>query len=231
MSELNIKIVHNPKEAIGIAVIIDVFRAFTVEPYIISNGAQKLIPVGNKEIAYDLKEKNNEYILIGERNGIKLPGFDYGNSPSQIENVDFSNKIVIHTTSCGTQGIVKAVNADEIITGSFVNASAIVKYIKQNGYKDVSLVSLARLGEEPFSEDQLFAEYIKALLENNALDNFDKKIAELKNTSGAKFFDKTKQDIFPEKDFYLCTEINKFNFVLKVNSETNGNLFIEKIEM
>ena len=46
---MNVKIIHNPKEAIGIAVIIDVFRAFTVEPYIISNGAKKLISVGDKE--------------------------------------------------------------------------------------------------------------------------------------------------------------------------------------
>jgi 2-phosphosulfolactate phosphatase len=60
--------------------------------------------------------------------------FDYGNSPSQIENVDFSDKVVIHTTSCGTQGIVNDINADGIITGSFVNASAIVKYIKQSNY-------------------------------------------------------------------------------------------------
>jgi 2-phosphosulfolactate phosphatase len=226
---MNVKIIHNPKEAIGIAVIIDVFRAFTVEPYIINNGAKKLIPVGDKQIAYDFKEKNKEYILIGERNGIKLPGFDYGNSPSQIENVDFSNKVVIHTTSCGTQGIVNANNADEIITGSFVNASAIVKYIKQSVYNDVSLVSLARPGEEPFKEDQLFAEYIKSVLENNELNNLDERITELKNTSGAKFFDQTLKEIFPEKDFYLCTELNKFNFILRVEKDDYYNLYMNKI--
>ena len=81
-------------------------RAFTVEPYLFYNGVEKLIPVGDKEIAYDLKEKNKEYILVGERNGIKLPGFDYGNSPSQIKNIDFSKRTVVRTTSCGTQGIV-----------------------------------------------------------------------------------------------------------------------------
>lgn len=228
---MNVKIVHNPKKAIGIAVIIDVFRAFTVEPYIISNGANKLIPVGDKEIAYKLKEKNKDYILIGERNGIKLPGFDYGNSPTQIENIDFSDKIVIHTTSCGTQGIVNAINADEIITGSFINAFAIVKYIKQNGYNNVSLVSLSKPGEEPFPEDQLFAEYIKALLENKTFSNLEEKINDLKNTSGAKFFDMSMQESFPNKDFYLCTEINKFDFVLKVKKDRDNSLFIEKINV
>lgn len=90
---MKIKIVHNAKETTGIAVIIDVFRAFTVEPYLINNGAKTIIPVGDKEIAYKLKQKNNDYILIGERNGIKLPGFDYGNSPSQIEKINFWKKL------------------------------------------------------------------------------------------------------------------------------------------
>lgn len=228
---MNVKIIHNPKEAVGIAVIIDVFRAFSVEPYIINNGAKKLIPVGDKEIAYNLKEKNKDYILIGERNGIKLPGFDYGNSPTQIENVDFSGKVVIHTTSCGTQGIVNAINADEIITGSFVNVFAIVKYIKQRGYKDVSLVSLARIEEEPFPEDQLLAKYIKALLKNDTFSNLEERINELKNTSGAKFFNSSMQENFPNKDFYLCTEVNKFEFILKVKKDKDSNLFIEKVEV
>ena len=54
---------------------------------IIKNGAKKLIVIGDKEIAYNLKKGNSDYILIGERGGIKLPKFDYGNSPSQIEKI------------------------------------------------------------------------------------------------------------------------------------------------
>ena len=133
---MNIKIVNDAKLAKGLSVVIDVFRAFTVEPYLISNGAKKIIPVGDMQIAYDYKNKNNDYILIGERNGIILPGFDYGNSPSQIEYINFSEKTIIHTTSCGTQGIVKSVNAKEIITGSLVNAQAIVKYIIKNNIEE-----------------------------------------------------------------------------------------------
>ena len=99
---MNVKIVNNAEEATGLAIIIDVFRAFTVEPYLINNGVERIIPVGDKEIAYKLKEENSEYILVGERKGVKLPGFDFGNSPSQIKDVDFTGKTVVHTTSCGT---------------------------------------------------------------------------------------------------------------------------------
>ena len=224
---MNIKIVNDAKLATGLAVVIDVFRAFTVEPYLISNGAKKLIPVSDMQIAYDYK--NNNCILIGERNGIILPEFDYGNSPSQIENIDFSGKIIIHTTSCGTQGIVKSINAKEIITGSLVNAKAIVRYIIQNKIEEVSLLVLCRHGEIPFDEDVLCAKYIKSILEKNPLNNLDEEIERLKTTSGSKFFDKLKQKDFPERDFYLCTEVNKFDFVLKVKKDKKENLYIEKV--
>ena len=228
---MKVKIVNNAKEATGIAVIIDVFRAFTVEPYIMNNGAKKLIPVGDIEIAYEYKRKDENCILIGERGGRKQDGFEYGNSPSQIQNVDFSGKTVVHTTSCGTQGIVRAVNADEIITGSLVNAKAIAKYIKDKNAEEVSLVSMCRSGEEPAEEDELCAKYIKSLLLQEPMNNMMEEIEILKQTRGARFFDETMQEVFPKKDFYLCTELNKFNFVLRVNKDNNGMHHIEKINV
>jgi len=51
-------------------------------------------------------------------------------------------------------------------------------------------------------------------------------------TSGAKFFDETQQDIFSEKDFYLSTEVNKFNFVLKLEKDKETGLYyIKKIDL
>ena len=226
---MKIKIIHDPQKATGIAIIIDVFRAFTVEPIIIKNGAKKLIVIGDKEIAYNLKKENSNYILIGERGGIKLPNFDYGNSPSQIEKVDFTNKVVVHTTSCGTQGIVNSINAKEIITGSLVNISAIVKYIKNIGYDDISIVTLSKPGVDPFEEDKLCAEYIKAKLENKSTDEFNARILNLKYTSGAKFFDDKLQEIYPKKDFYLCIDIDKYDFVLKAKKDEEGYYYMEKI--
>ena len=111
-----------------------------------------------------------------------MPGFDYGNSPSQIENVDFSEnseKTAIHTTSCGTQGIVKSINAKQIITGSLVNAKAIVRYIIKNEIEEISLLTLCKTGENPFDEDILCARYIKSLLENKTISNMKEEIEKL----------------------------------------------------
>ena len=230
---MNIKIlqlIEGAKQATGLSVIIDVFRAFTVEAYLVNNGVQKLIPVGDKQIAYDYKEKNKDCILVGERRGIMLEGFDYGNSPSQIEKIDFSGKTVLHTTSSGTQGIANAHNAKEILTGSLVNAKAIAEYIKMQNPKDVSLVCMGNGGESEAREDTLCAEYIKSLLEGKN-PNLDYEIENLKNMAGKRFFDPKLQDIFPERDFYLSTELNKFNFVLKVEEDDKGLNYVKKIEV
>ncbi len=230
---MNIKIlqlIEGAKQATGLTVIIDVFRAFTVEAYLVNNGVEKLIPVGDKQIAYDYKEKYKDCILIGERRGIMLEGFDYGNSPTQIEKIDFSGKTVVHTTSSGTQGIANAKNAKEILTGSLVNAKAIAEYIKMQNPEDVSLVCMGNGGESEAREDTLCAEYIKSLLEGKDL-NLNYEIENLKNIAGKRFFDPKLQDIFPERDFYLATELNKFNFVLKLEKDNEGMNYINRIDV
>ena len=121
--------IEGAKQATGVAVIIDVFRAFSVEAYLMNSNVKKIIPVGDMQIAYDYKKNNPGVILVGERHGKILPGFDFGNSPSQLEGADLTGKTVIHTTSAGTQGIANAKNADVILTGSLVNAKAVAKYI------------------------------------------------------------------------------------------------------
>lgn len=218
---MNIKILHmieGAKQATGVTVIIDVFRAFSVEAYLVNSNVEKIIPVGDMQIAYDYKRKDPKVILVGERHGKILPGFDFGNSPSQLEGVDLTGKTVVHTTSAGTQGIANAKNADVILTGSLVNAKAVAKYILKNGYEDVSLVCMGLEAKVPTEEDTLCAKYIKSILEGNPIELKDE-INNLKVTSGTKFFDLSQQDVFPKRDFYLCTDVDKFDFVLRLGSD------------
>lgn len=225
---MKIKILHmveGAKKARGVTVIIDVFRAFTVEAYLMNNGADKIIPTDDIEKALEYKRHDPNIVLIGERHGVKLPGFDFGNSPSQIENISFKGKTIVHTTSAGTKGIMNAKNSEEILTGSLVNAKAISEYIKLKNPKEVSLVCMGLDALKETEEDNLCACYIKSLLESKNV-NIEKEISDLKNTSGAKFFDERLQEIFPTLDFYLSTELNKFDFVLKYD---NG--CIKKIKM
>ncbi len=219
--------IEGAKKATGLTIIIDVFRAFSVEAYCFSKGAEKIIPVGDSEIAYRLKGENPNMILAGERDGKILPGFDTGNSPSQLSDIDLKGKTVIHTTSAGTQGIANAKNAREILGASLVNAKATAKYIKQSGETDISLVCMGYAGEYPTDEDTLCAEYIKSILCGTEID-LKKGIENLKLTDGAKFFDKEQNDVFPEKDFYMCTEYDKFDFAMRLNRNLDL-AYMEKI--
>ena len=230
---MKIKILHmieGAKAARGITVVIDVFRAFSVEAYFLAGGAEKIIPVGDADLAYKLKEENPDMILSGERHGKIIPGFDVGNSPSELMKLDVKGKTVVHTTSAGTQGIANAVNADEILGGSLVNAKATAEYIKRSGAEEVSLVCMGLEALSETEEDNLCAYYIKSLLEETELD-MPTEIEKLKYTSGAKFFDKAQNDVFPEADFGLCTQVDKFDFVLKLKMGENGLGVMEKINL
>ena len=219
--------VEGAKKATGLTVVIDVFRAFSVEAYCFSQGVEKIIPVGDSEVAYRLKKESPDMILAGERGGKILPGFDFGNSPSQLLSLDIKGKTLIHTTSAGTQGIANAKNASEILGASLVNAKATAEYIRKSGEKDISLVCMGYAGEYPTDEDTLCAEYIKSILEGKTID-LKAGIEKLKLTDGAKFFDKAQNDVFPEADFPMCTDVDKFNFAMRLN-QTSGLPYMEKV--
>jgi len=228
---MKINILHyieGAKKARGAVVIIDVFRAFSVECYATANNVRKIIPVASKELAYELREKNPGYLLVGERGGIKLPDFDYGNSPTEIEHLDLTGKVIVHTTSAGTQGLENARGADKILTGSLVNAKAIADYIKANRFEEVSLVAMGNEGVREAQEDDLCALYIKALLEERPLD-ITQQIESLKTAGGERFFDGLRSDMFPERDFYLCTALNAFDFVLQFKYDNDGLGYIVKV--
>lgn len=221
---MNIRIlqfIDGAKEAEGLTVIIDVFRAFSLECYLYDKGVECILPLGNIEEAYQLKKEDKDRILIGERKGKKCEGFDYGNSPSQIKDASLKGTTIIHTTSAGTQGISNAKNADEIITGSLVNAKAIAEYIKKKNPAIVSLVCMGNAGIYEAKEDILCAHYIKSLLLKEDFD-IEGKVLLLKEDGGEHFFNPMKQEVFPEEDFWMCIKVNLFPFVLKIEKNEMG---------
>lgn len=224
-----LQLLDGAKDARGLTVIIDVFRAFSTACFIFNGGAEKVYPVGDIQLAYQLKKENPDFILLGERNEQKPPGFDFGNSPAHILTADLQGKTIVHTTSSGTQGIANATRASEIITGSFVNAGAIIRYIQQKQPKTVSLVCMGYACEYPTDEDTLCAEFIKNELENRS-GNFSEMVEKIRLGSGARFFEENKQSWSPRADFDLCLDLNMFDFVLKVEREGELN-YLRKINI
>ena len=215
------ELLEGAEKATGLTVVIDVFRCFSLECYLFSQGAERILPAGAVEEALALKERFPDAVLFGERHGRKLPGFAYGNSPSQSRDADFAGKTIIHTTSAGTQGITHAVHASEIITGALVNAGAVAEYIKSRDPEEVSIVAMGVFGQKSSEEDVLCGEYIRALLLGRAEDfPLKERIEALKNVrAGAKFFSEDEQDVYPRDDFYMCTETDIFPFVIRMEKK------------
>ncbi len=215
-------LIDGAKQARGLTVIIDVFRAFSLECCLYGMGAGLIRPVGTIEEAFAHRDRDPECLLAGERGGKKCEGFDFGNSPSSVTEDAVRGKTIIHTTSAGTQGIINASGADELLTGSFLNAKAIARYIKKVNPDTVSLVAMGNSGIRPAKEDELCAEYIKALLLGEEMPDLEARLAALQYDGGDHFFDPLRQEIYPEPDFWLCIRHDIYDFVLRVEKDEPG---------
>ncbi len=224
-----LQLTEGAKLAKGLTVVIDVFRAFSTACYVFAAGADKIIPVEHVEEAFEIKKMIPDVIMLGERFERKVPGFDFGNSPTHILNQDFNGKTIVMTTSSGTKGIANAKLADEIITGSFVNAGAIIGYIRQKNPAVVSLVCMGYEGRYPTQEDTFLAEYVRNGLMNVTSD-LDEMRRILSTGDGARLLDPANHEWSPSSDFDLCLEPDRFNFVLKIDRGEEYNTLI-KIEL
>lgn len=225
-----LEFVEGAKQAKGLTVIIDVFRAFSVACYAFDAGAFKLIATGMVDDAFELKKKYSNSVLVGEREEKKIEGFDMGNSPTEILNNDLSGKIVIHTTTAGTNGLVNATNAGTVITGSLVNAGAIVKYIRSLNPEQVTLVAMGYRAQESADEDILCARLISARL-NNSNEEFTKRISDLRYSTGSRFFKPENLAFSPPSDFFLCSMTDRFDFVIKAEKRPDGHIDLLKIDL
>lgn len=226
-----LELVDGARKARGLTVVIDVFRAFTLECYLFAQGAKKIYPIGSVDEARALKAAHPDWLCFGERGGWQMEGFDFGNSPSQVAGVDLTGRTCIHTTSAGTQGIVNATGADEIVTGSLANARAVATYIGRRDPREVSIVAMGTAGVTSADEDVLCARYIEALLKGQG-DGFDvaAKAAALRDGAGAKFFD-PEQPQYPAADFPYCVDCDRFDFVIRVGKDGDGRLVNTRLDL
>jgi 2-phosphosulfolactate phosphatase len=225
-----LEFVDGARKATGLTVIIDVFRAFSVECYAFDSGASRIIATSSANDALILKDKYKNSVLVGEREEKKIIGFDFGNSPTEIIKANLTGKTVIHTTTAGTNGLVNATCSDLVITGSIVNSGAIIRYIKTVNPEHVSLVAMGFRATISAEEDLLCAEIIQDGLRNEK-GAFDKRISDLQFNSGKRFFEADNIQNSPPTDFFLCTMRDRFNFVLKAATRFDGNIDLMKIDI
>jgi len=148
-------------------VVIDVLRATSTINTILFSGAKSVMPVETLDECIKLRDQG--YIIMAERMGKKVEGFDFGNSPTKIEKSEFEGKDVGIATSNGTKAIVKTKGSHITLIGSFLNLSKIIEYIN-NSNNDVLLVCSGWKGSTNL-EDTLCAGAIVAGLQNFEYDS------------------------------------------------------------
>jgi 2-phosphosulfolactate phosphatase len=233
MEVTHTRLLEGAQTAKGVAVIIDVFRAFTCTPLLFSLGIQKSILVSTPEEAFALKEENNELVLIGEVDGIPIEGFDLGNSPSEIlkkGTAFFDGKTVVQRTSSGVQGVLTALDvADEVLPASYALAKSTARYILSKQPPRVSLVSMGVALKDIAPEDEWCGVYIAHLLGVNDYNHNEALKEILYNQTTQKFFDPEKPH-FPPEDPIMCLQLDSHDFALRATRD-DGKVVVNKIDV
>ena len=162
---MDVKIFHlleGARKAKGLTVIIDVFRAFSTACYAFDMGVKKSFPVGHIELAYRLKEMNNELVLMGERNEQKPEGFDFGNSPYSYMKEEVKGKEIVLTTTNGTKALNIAKDAETVVVASLLNLDAVCQWLEK---QDKNILCLCSGWQDKFNlEDTICAGAISEYL-------------------------------------------------------------------
>jgi len=127
------------------AVVIDVLRATSVITTALDNGAQEVIPVRTVEEAQSLYATSDASKTLrgGERNALKIEGFDLSNSPLEYKTKVVEGKTIIITTTNGTNVINNVKGADEVVLACFRNVTAVADHLvglSHRGNHDIIIV-------------------------------------------------------------------------------------------
>jgi 2-phosphosulfolactate phosphatase len=211
-------LVRDAREAEGTVIIIDVFRAFTTAAIAFDHGASRITLVAEVEEALALHRRGIGDLLMGEVGGQRPEGFDFGNSPYEISQVDLSGKTLVQSTRAGTVGVAAATRAGTIYLGSFVVAQATVDTIRRENPALVSIIAMGDQGHVRSDEDEHCALYLRNLLEGRNPDPGAVRSLIMEGGATQKFFDDGQPQYHP-KDVELALEINKYPFAMKIGRE------------
>ena len=210
----------------GVVIVIDVLRAFSTAAYAFSRGAKEILLVSTVDEALSYKSTIPNSKAMGEVGGLRPEGFDFGNSPTYINQAELSGVTMIHRTSAGTQGVVRSQGAEVMLASSFVVASATARYVSKLAVPQVTFVITGR-SYNGGDEDIACAEYLEALLKGTQPDlhPFIKRVMESKDAFP--HLDPAQRE-FPLSDLDFCTQIDKFDFAMPIMRE-NGKFIMRTI--
>lgn len=169
----------------GCVVVLDVIRASNTVLGALDSGAREVWLAAGLDQARALKAAHPDWELWGERQGVKVPGFEGDNSPAQARRRELGGRTVVLTTSNGARAAAKLTRARPVFMGSLANAAALVDAIKQQAPAGVTLLAVGRRDNSPAPEDELVAGHLESLLDARRSDPVEVERAIMASDSAA----------------------------------------------
>ncbi|GGM04694.1 2-phosphosulfolactate phosphatase [Deinococcus aerophilus] len=150
-----------------VVVVVDVLRATTSAVAYLERGAEALLLTRTPEVALALRGGGGEYVLGGERGGLPIPGFDFGNSPVEAGTQNFTGKTVVMNTTNGTGAAhVAAQSGKHVLLAALTNAHAAARRARALATEGIAIVCAgtdARVGLDDVYTAGVLAEYLLAM--------------------------------------------------------------------
>ena len=122
-----------------VTVAIDVLRATSAVCAAFQAGCREVVPLDSLEALEPYRRQG--YSIAAERGGKKLPGSDYGNSPTEYMSKDMNGLRLAYSTTNGTVSILRGADADLTLVGAFANLSALCERLLEEQRDTVLLCS------------------------------------------------------------------------------------------
>ena len=168
----------NPADVAGRSVVVlDVLRATTTICFALAGGAKAVLPAASTEEALRIAQnlERDDMLLAGERRSVRIPGFALGNSPLEFTSDAVKGKTIVMTTTNGTQALIAAQGAREVVVGAAVNFALVVQRARAALELHGDLVILCAGRERQFALEDAFAagRLAKVLLPEGGLRRVD----------------------------------------------------------
>src|SRR6266511_4176881 len=137
---MRVQVAFTPAEdaAAPVGIVVDVLRATSTIAQALASGYERVYCCAEIEEARALRKRLGGGLLGGERNAVRIDGFDVGASPREFLGEPEASTVIFSTTN-GTRAILEAAaRCDEVLLGSLLNLAAVAAAARERG-EDVAV--------------------------------------------------------------------------------------------